>query len=151
MQVREMPASFAGFPAEFATTLKRSADSVAAASVPADEAQAMQRAIIRLFEHWGMTDEDASVVLGDVSTRTYQRWKSGQYGRVSVDLIARMSNVLGIHKALRLLFSDPTRGYRWVRAGNAAFGGKSALDVMLAGQLTDLMRVRRYLDAQRGM
>jgi hypothetical protein len=150
MQVREMRASFAGFPAEFATPLKRPTDTVVTASVPPDEAQAMQRAVIRLFEHWDMTDEEASIVLGDVSTRTYQRWKSGQYGRVSVDLVARMSNVLGIHKALRLLFSDPARGYRWVRAANTAFGGKSALDVMLAGQMTDLMRVRRYLDAQRG-
>ena len=51
---------------------------------------------------------------------------------------------------LRLLFSDPARGYLWVRAPNAAFGGQSALEVMLGGQITDLMRVRRYLDAQRG-
>jgi Protein of unknown function (DUF2384) len=151
MHVREMPAGFAAFPTEFATTLRRPAPSVAAAAVTAEEAQAMQRAIIRLFDHWGMTDDDASTLLGDVSTRTYQRWKAGQYGRANVDLVARMSNVLGIHKALRLLFSDPARGYRWVRAANAAFGGKSALDVMLAGQITDLMRVRRYLDAQRGL
>lgn len=30
------------------------------------------------------------------------------------------------------------------------FGGASALDVMLGGELTDIMRVRRYLDAERG-
>ena len=27
---------------------------------------------------------------------------------------------------------------------------RAALDVMLDGELTDLMRVRRYLDAERG-
>ena len=33
---------------------------------------------------------------------------------------------------------------------NDAFAGRSALEMMLGGELTDLMRVRRYLDAERG-
>lgn len=33
---------------------------------------------------------------------------------------------------------------------NAAFGGSSALDVLLGGELTGIMRVRHYLDAERG-
>ena len=57
---------------------------------------------------------------------------------------------MGIHKALRIIFSEATRGYAWVRAANGAFDGASALDVMLGGELTDIMRVRRYLDAERG-
>jgi hypothetical protein len=120
-------------------------------TAPSDaETQAVQRAIIRLFDLWDISDSDASILLGDLSVRTYHRWKAGHYGRVSVDLSARMSNLLGIHKALRLLFSDPNRGYRWIKAANDAFAGQSALKIMRNGQLTDLMRVRRYLDAQRG-
>ncbi|MGN8001183.1 MbcA/ParS/Xre antitoxin family protein [Sphingomonas sp. 22176] len=57
---------------------------------------------------------------------------------------------MGIHKALRLTFRDPQRGYAWIKAPNTAFGELPALDVMLGGELTDLMRVRRYLDAERG-
>ena len=57
---------------------------------------------------------------------------------------------MGIHKALRLVFREPQRGYLWIKAANTAFGGLSALTVMLGGELTDLMRVRRYLDAERG-
>ena len=110
----------------------------------------MQRAVIRLFDRWGLTDEQATVLLGHIATRTYQRWKVGEYGRVGIDLAARLSNLMGIHKALRLLFADPQRGYGWIGRSNADFGGRSALDIMLGGQLTDLMRVRRYLDAQRG-
>jgi Protein of unknown function (DUF2384) len=147
MQLREMPLSFQGFPAE--PFLPRTPLDTPFA-VPPEEAQAMQRAIIRLFDHWGIGDQDASVLLGDLSPRTYQRWKTGQYGRAGVDLITRMSNLIGIHKALRLIFADPVRGYDWVRAANSAFSGQSALAVMLGGQITDLMRVRRYLDAQRG-
>ena len=32
----------------------------------------------------------------------------------------------------------------------ALFGGKSALERMLAGNVADLLAVRQYLDAQRG-
>ncbi|GGJ57296.1 MbcA/ParS/Xre antitoxin family protein [Sphingopyxis bauzanensis] len=114
-----------------------------------EEVQAMQRAVIRLFDHWGVTDAQATVLLGDIAVRTYQRWKQGEYGRWNVDLAARLSNLIGIHKALRLLYTEADRGYRWIKAPNRAFGERTALEVMLGGQLTDLMRVRRYLDSYR--
>ena len=113
------------------------------------EVEAMQRAFVRLAPFWELTDEQAAKLVGDISVRTWQRWKAGMLGRAGVDTAARLSNIMGIHKALRLLFKEPSRGYGWIRRSNEAFGGASALDVMLRGQLTDLMRVRRYLDAAR--
>jgi hypothetical protein len=145
MELREVRTPMIGFPP--AGTL-RFPDAINAPT--SAEIHAMQRAMIRLFDNWNVNDADASVLLGDVSPRTFQRWKSGQFGRAGVDLVARMSNLLGIHKALRLLFAEPARGYHWVHNANTAFGGDSALAIMLRGQLTDLMRVRQYLDAQRG-
>src|SRR3546814_17225738 len=79
-----------------------------------------QRAAIRLFDHWGVTDAQAAVLLGDIAVRTYQRWKQGEYGRWNVDLAARLSNLIGIHKALRLLYTETDRGYRWIKAPNRA-------------------------------
>jgi len=114
------------------------------------EAQAMQRAVIKLFERWKLTEVEAATLLGGINPRTYHRWKKGEYGRTSVDLNARLSNLMGIHKALRLLFNDAQRGYAWLRKPNSAFAGRSALAVMLNGSFTDVMRVRHYLDAQRG-
>jgi hypothetical protein len=114
------------------------------------EAAAMFRAALNLFRHWGLTDEQAATLL-DVPARTYGRWKrDADAGRIGRDGRARLSNLMGIHKALRIVFREPQRGYDWIRAGNDAFGGRSALEVMLGGELTDLMRVRRYLDAERG-
>ena len=113
------------------------------------EAAAMLRAALMLFGKWRLTDEQAALLL-DLPLRTYRRWKAGEAGRIDRDMRARLSNLMGIHKALRLIFRDAERGYRWVQAPNAAFGGGSALAVMLGGDLTDLMRVRRYLDAERG-
>jgi Protein of unknown function (DUF2384) len=115
-----------------------------------DEIRAMQRAIPVLFARWGLTDAEAAILLGGVSTKTVQRWREGTFGRVGRDLADRMSNILGIHKALRLVFVDPARGYAWIRKSNAAFAGSSALGTMLNGGLENILRVRRYLDSVRG-
>lgn len=115
-----------------------------------DEREAMQRAIINLFAKWQVKDADAAVILGGISTKTLQRWRDGDYGRVSRDMADRMSNILGIHKALRIIFSDPQRGYDWMSTKTSALGGKSALDVALRGGMEDLIRIRRYLDSVRG-
>lgn len=114
-----------------------------------DEIKAMQRAVVNLAARWDLTDDQMATLLGGISTRTYTRWKSGKLGRASIDTAARMSNLMGIHKALRLLFRDASRGYAWIKSKNDSFNGEIALDVMLGGQLTDLMRVRRYLDSVR--
>lgn len=114
-----------------------------------DEAAAMFRAVLNLFQQWKITDNEAATIL-DLPTRTFARWKAGTLGRIGRDSKARLSNLLGIHKALRIIFHEPARGYAWIKAPNQALAGRSALDVMLDGDLTDLMRVRRYLDAERG-
>ena len=114
-----------------------------------EEAGAMFRAALNLFRLWGVTDDQAAIIL-DLPRRTFARWKAGEIGRIGRDGKARLSNLMGIHKALRIIFKEPARGYGWIKAPNAAFSGRSALDVMLHGELTDLMRVRHYLDAERG-
>ena len=114
-----------------------------------DEAAAMFRAAVNLFKRWELTDDQAATLL-DLPIRTYSRWKVGERGRIDRDTKARLSNLMGIHKALRIIFQEADRGYRWLRAANETFRGRSALDVMLDGELTDLMRVRRLLDAERG-
>jgi Protein of unknown function (DUF2384) len=114
-----------------------------------EEAAAMFRASLNLLRLWGVSDDQAATLL-DLPRRTFARWKAGEVGRIGRDGKARLSNLMGIHKALRIIFSDASRGYAWIKAPNTAFGGASALNVMLGGELTDLMRVRRYLDAERG-
>lgn len=115
-----------------------------------EEAAAMFRAAINLFANWQVTDEQAAILL-DMPVRSYRRWKAQGPGRISRDGCARLSNLMSIHKALRIIFQEPQRGYAWMSAANAALGGSSALNVMLGGELTDIMRVRRYLDAERGV
>ncbi len=115
-----------------------------------EEGAAMFRAAINLFRLWGVTDTEAATLL-DLPVRTFARWKAGGPGRISRDGKARLSNLIGMHKALRIIFREPKQGYDWVKKPNAAFAGRSALEIMLGGELTDLMRARRLLDAERGL
>jgi len=85
-----------------------------------------------------------------MSARTWARWKDGMHGRIDRDLRTRMAHLMGIHKGLRYLFKDPARGYAWIRKPNAAFGGLSALQIMLRGEIADLSAIREWLDAERG-
>jgi len=115
----------------------------------AAEVQAMQRAFIKLVDLWGLTDEQASTLMGEIPVQTLRDWKAGRLGSAGTDTAVRLSNVMGIHKALRLLFKDPVRGYTWIKRPNTAFSGATALEVMLRGKISDLTRVRQYLDAMR--
>jgi hypothetical protein len=68
------------------------------------------------------------------------------------DTLERLSYLLGIYKALQLLLPEAQAADEWIRRPNEAplFGGRSALERMLSGNVADLYLVRQYLDAQRG-
>ena len=121
-----------------------------------DEAGALARTTVNLFKAWNLTDLEACILLGGMSARTWARWKigarskEGGIGRIDRDLRTRMAHLMGIHKGLRYLFTEPARGYAWIRKPNAIFGGQSALDLMLRGEIADLAAMREWLDAERG-
>lgn len=119
------------------------------AEVSQAEAAAMLRSSFNLFDRWQVSDGEARILLGQPSSSTFYRWKRGAIGTIPHDTICRLGDLMGIHKALRYMFTDPKRGYAWIRASNLAFGGKSALDRMLGGAPSDITAVRAYLDAER--
>jgi uncharacterized protein (DUF2384 family) len=114
------------------------------------EAGALARTTVNLFKAWKLTDAEACTLLGGMSPRTWARWKEGSIGRIDRDLRMRMAHLIGIHKGLRYLFKEPARGYAWIRKPNTAFGGQSALDLMLRGEMSDLSALREWIDAERG-
>lgn len=118
--------------------------------ITAEEAKAMVRTVLRLLDKWALRTEERLVLLGSPSERTVQRWRAGDIGPVPNDTVHRLGDLLGIHKALRYMFTDVERAYAWVKRPNDAFGGRAALDIMLQGAPSDISRVRAYLDAERG-
>ena len=117
---------------------------------PAAAAAAL-RTFWRLAEAWELSAADQATLLGVGRTTLYQ-WKQGKVGSLDRHQLERLSYLFGIYAALQILFPLARRANEWLRKPNAAtlFGGRSALERMLGGQVADLYVVRHYLDAQRG-
>jgi hypothetical protein len=119
------------------------------AATPAKAAIAL-RAFFELAECWRLSVDEGRTLLGQPARATWFQWKNGRIGRMPPDVIRRISWLLGIWKALQILFPDPSRADAWVRRPNQLLGGQSALQRMLAGDVSDLAEVRNLLDHVRG-
>jgi hypothetical protein len=118
----------------------------------ADRGGAALRAFFRLAERWKLRIADQRTLLGEPPESTFYKWKREQDGTPGRDVLERISYLLGIYKDLQILFPDPEQADGWVHRPNQAplFGGRSAMQRMLSGNVADLYVVRQYLDAQRG-
>lgn len=110
------------------------------------------RAFFAITAAWDLTAAQERRLLGDPPSSTFFKMKRDKEGTITRDQLERVSYVLGIYKALQILFPDTSRADAWIKAPNTApcFGERSALDRMLSGNVADLFVVRQYLDAQRG-
>jgi hypothetical protein len=110
------------------------------------------RAFSRIADLWHLSIAEQLTLLGLSSRSTYFKWRKESQVRLPRDTLERISYILGIYKALQLLLPDTRAADEWIRRPNeaAVFGGRSALDRMLSGNVADLYIVRQYLDAQRG-
>lgn len=115
-------------------------------------AQAGLRTFFRIAELWDLSVDEQVTLLGRPARSTYFKWKKEGTEALPRDVLERLSYLLGIYKDLQLLLPDEAAADGWVRRANDAlpFGGRSALDRMLSGNVSDLYEVRRYLDGERG-
>jgi len=111
------------------------------------------RSFFRIAKAWDMSVGEQRAALGNIARQTLYNWRDHpESARLGGDLLDRISYILGIYKALHILFTRPEQADSWIRRPNDAlpFGGKPAAELLFSGRMEDLMRVRRYLDGLRG-
>lgn len=110
------------------------------------------RTFFRVSDAWELSNEEQRGLLGWPPESTFFKYKSGQIGTLSYDMLMRISLVLGIYKSLHILYPDPTLADRWVKLPNSnpLFGGSPALVLMADAGMDGLYQVRRLLDGRRG-
>lgn len=110
------------------------------------------RTFFRIAKAWRLGNQQQMRLLGNPPRSTYFRWRQADGVVLPRDTLERISYVFGIYSALQILLPKADAADAWIKKPNAApiFGGRSALDRMLSGQVGDLFLVRQYLDAQRG-
>jgi hypothetical protein len=114
------------------------------------------RTFLAIADLWGLTEEQRLLILGYPSRSTYHNWckQAREHGALTfdVDVLTRISAVLGIHQALEILFPTEKLGVEWLRTKHDAviFGGRPPLDLITSGSQDGLLTVRRFLDGARG-
>ncbi len=136
--------TLAGFSAENAVDLSDRTAQVrlSRAAVPA---------FFKLTRAWTLRDETARHLLGRVSNGAFYQLKRGGRKTLDQDTLTRVSLLLGIFRALNILYSRRLAD-AWISSPNAnpMFQGEAPLAYMIRGGVPAFIRVRQLLDARRG-
>lgn len=109
------------------------------------------RAFFNIAARWNLRDDDAKVLLGGMSNGPYYAMKKNSDRVLDTDRLVRISYLIGIFKALNILYSKKLAD-AWVQLPNSnrIFGGETPLAYMMKGGQPAMQTVRRLLDARRG-
>jgi hypothetical protein len=121
----------------------------------ADTRKRMARMVLRLFDFWGLNNQQRLELLGMSESSRSQLPKFSR-GEASLakgrDTMDRVGYLLSIYKALELLYPyDEDIRDHWVTQRHAMLDNLRPIDVMVEQGMIGLAKVARFLDAQRGL
>ena len=109
------------------------------------------RAFVNIMDRWKIRGKDARELLGGMSNGSYYDLKRREDRVLDADLLYRSSYLVGIFKALNILYSEELAD-RWMQLPNTnrIFGGKSPMEYLIRGGPPAFGTLRKLLDARRG-
>jgi hypothetical protein len=113
------------------------------------------RTFLIIADRYGIAPQDHVALLGEPSASTYRKWVRKAQAKeplaLPLDTLTRISAILGIHKALGILFPNDAEAMIWLTGPHRGdvFGGQAPLETMLEGGFDGILTVRRYLDGWR--
>ena len=108
-------------------------------------------AFFAIIEKWRVRNEDAMALLGGASNGRYYELKKTRRGLLSQDELTRISLLIGIFKALNILFNQRLAN-EWPSRPNSnpMFNDTAPIELLIRGGVPGMISVRRLLDARRG-
>ena len=112
------------------------------------------RAAVGILDKWRASSDQACRILR-ISRSTYTRARQRDPDwavTLDADQMQRISFVLNIHAALRLVFDNPENvyGFPSMANDNEFFNGRSPLEIMAQGDMISLYETFRRIDVLRG-
>ena len=108
-------------------------------------------AFFAIIDKWQLRNEDAMALLGGASHGRYFELKKNRKGLLSQDELTRISLLIGIFKALNILFAQRLAN-QWILRPNSnpMFNNAPPLHMLARGGVPGMIGVRRLLDSRRG-
>src|ERR1700678_425357 len=106
------------------------------------------KGLLRIARHWDLRDDDTRALLGGLSSGSFYSMKNQSAKVLDEDQLTRISLLVGIYKALNILYSEKLAD-AWMALPNTnpMFGGDSPLHYVKKGGIPAFLRVRQLLDA----
>ena len=119
-----------------------------------DKQRGQAQLLMALFDHWALSQVEIANLLGvSTSSRdTLSKYRKGERGiSAAQDSQQRAGYLLGIHKALRLLYPrNKELLYGWVNKRNKFFDNLTPLEIMTEEGLIGIARVYQCVNFMRG-
>jgi uncharacterized protein (DUF2384 family) len=108
-------------------------------------------AFFAIVQKWELRNDDAMALLGGASNGRYFELKKSHKGLLSQDELTRISLLIGIFKALNILFSQRLAN-QWTSRPNSnpMFNNTPPLQLLMRAGVPGMLSVRRLLDSRRG-
>ena|ERR1700724_1605845 len=108
-------------------------------------------AVLKIAEKWDLKNEDAMALLGGISNGRYYELKKTHKGVLTQDELTRVSLLIGIFKALNILFNEKLAN-QWVSRPNSnpMFNNAPPLALLIEAGIPGMLAVRRLLAGRRG-
>jgi uncharacterized protein (DUF2384 family) len=108
-------------------------------------------AFFRIADLWNLKNEDCMALLGGMSNGRFYDLKKSRKGALTQDELTRVSLLIGIFKALNILFSQRLAN-QWVTRPNSnpMFNNAEPLVRLIQSGVPGMLDVRRLLDSRRG-
>jgi hypothetical protein len=110
------------------------------------------KAVINILDKWGCSAEQAQAILR-LPKATFYRYRSNpEKAKLDRDQLTRLSYLLNMHQALRIVFEnkDNVYGFMSKKNHNPFFNGRAPLDVIQGGDFSDLYETYKRIDTLRG-
>jgi hypothetical protein len=110
------------------------------------------KTVFNILDRWGCSPDTAWHILGMKKSTYYKNKDKAHTPKLSRDQIERISYILNIHAALRVVFDNPTNvyGFMSMQNFNPFFNGSAPLEIIAKGNFGALYETFKRIDSLRG-
>jgi hypothetical protein len=106
--------------------------------------------LLSIFDRWQIADKEAVVFLGSDNVEFVNDLRKGSIGLGNRDAKDRARIIMRIYEGVHSLMRSADAERSWIRAPLPALNGRTVLDIMRDGSMSDLIYINQFVDYVNG-